>query len=346
MRLAILLLCTLSVFAETATRRLLPVPNVAGFETLKCDFHMHTVFSDGEVWPTTRVVEAWRDGLDVIAITDHDDYHPHKGDVSVDLMRPHVIAAPTAKELGILLVPGFEITKGNLHVNALFVEEKNFSAGKPLLESLRLAKQQGAFLFWNHPGWKGDKTWQAGIDEAHKEGLIHGVEVVNGPDLEAQTLAWLAPKELTILANSDVHRLMEVPPGTNRIPVTLLFAKTRDLGGVKEALQARRTAAWLRDDVYGSAELLGGLYAASTELRSASRAGMRFVNRSTIPFVMRVVSGPAWLNKQQFRIAPECETGVLFEATGKRETGGEVELELVNLHIPAGGHPRVKVTLP
>ncbi len=31
---------------------------VAGYEVLKCDFHTHTMFSDGEVWPTVRVEEA------------------------------------------------------------------------------------------------------------------------------------------------------------------------------------------------------------------------------------------------------------------------------------------------
>ncbi|MHC4330495.1 MAG: hypothetical protein ACYSWW_20505 [Planctomycetota bacterium] len=32
-------------------------PDILGYKTLKCDFHMHTVFSDGQVWPTTRVDE-------------------------------------------------------------------------------------------------------------------------------------------------------------------------------------------------------------------------------------------------------------------------------------------------
>ena len=48
----------------------LPVPDIPGYRTLKCDFHMHTVYSDGDVWPTLRVQEAWKDGLDAIAITE------------------------------------------------------------------------------------------------------------------------------------------------------------------------------------------------------------------------------------------------------------------------------------
>ena len=38
-------------------------PDILGYKTLNCDFHMHTVFSDGSVWPTVRVDEAWREGL-------------------------------------------------------------------------------------------------------------------------------------------------------------------------------------------------------------------------------------------------------------------------------------------
>ena len=63
-------------------------PDIPGFKTLKCDFHMHTVFSDGNVWPTVRVDEAVREGLDVIAITDHIEYQPHRLDVPTNHHRP------------------------------------------------------------------------------------------------------------------------------------------------------------------------------------------------------------------------------------------------------------------
>ena len=73
---------------------------------------MHTVFSDGEVWPTTRVAEAWRDGLDAISITDHDDYRPHAEDVKKDASRPFALASAMARQVGLILVPGIEITRG------------------------------------------------------------------------------------------------------------------------------------------------------------------------------------------------------------------------------------------
>ena len=52
------------------TPRTITIPDTAGFKVLK-DFHMHTLFSDGQVMPADRVNEAVQNGLDVIAITDH-----------------------------------------------------------------------------------------------------------------------------------------------------------------------------------------------------------------------------------------------------------------------------------
>lgn len=69
-----LLVCVLAVAiarAQAPVRLPLPVPDLPGFRTLKGDFHLHTVFSDGNVWPSVHVQEAWRDGLDVIALTEH-----------------------------------------------------------------------------------------------------------------------------------------------------------------------------------------------------------------------------------------------------------------------------------
>jgi len=65
--LALLLLAGLAASmsaADVVTRARTPIhiPDVPGYVTLKCDFHIHTVFSDGLVWPSVRVEEAWREG--------------------------------------------------------------------------------------------------------------------------------------------------------------------------------------------------------------------------------------------------------------------------------------------
>ena len=73
--------------AQTRARIELQFPDLPGHVTLKCDFHMHSVFSDGSVWPTIRVEESWRDGLDAIALTDHVEYQPHRTDVNTNYGR-------------------------------------------------------------------------------------------------------------------------------------------------------------------------------------------------------------------------------------------------------------------
>ena len=39
-------------FRNSKKRNNIIIPDVKGYKTLKCDFHMHTMFSDGLVWPT------------------------------------------------------------------------------------------------------------------------------------------------------------------------------------------------------------------------------------------------------------------------------------------------------
>lgn len=36
---------------QAQTRHEIDIPDLKGYQTLKCDFHIHTVFSDGLVWP-------------------------------------------------------------------------------------------------------------------------------------------------------------------------------------------------------------------------------------------------------------------------------------------------------
>jgi hypothetical protein len=58
----IVLLVVSSGLLYAQSRRIINIPNISGYQTLKCDLHMHTVFSDGTVWPTVRIEEAWNEG--------------------------------------------------------------------------------------------------------------------------------------------------------------------------------------------------------------------------------------------------------------------------------------------
>ena len=80
MKRVITALCAafVAMSASAYTPNRIVIPDIEGYKTLKGDFHIHTVFSDGDVWPSTRVKEAVWEGLDVIAITEHLDTRHQK----------------------------------------------------------------------------------------------------------------------------------------------------------------------------------------------------------------------------------------------------------------------------
>ena len=103
-------------------------PDIAGYKTLVLDLHTHSVFSDGHVWPTIRVAEAERDGLDGIAITEHLEWQPHLSDIPhPDRNRSFDVATLAAEKLDLLIIPGIEITRNDAagHMNAVFVKDAN-----------------------------------------------------------------------------------------------------------------------------------------------------------------------------------------------------------------------------
>lgn len=259
--------------SQDGARRNFHIPDAAGFYTLKGDFHTHTVFSDGLVWPTLRILEAWQEGLDVIAITDHIEYRPLRDDVNPDLNRSHEIALPKAEQLGILLVKGAEITRSMPpgHSNALFLNDVSKLDTEEWSDAFAEAGKQGAFIFWNHPGWKAQQPdttiWFPEHDKLLADGLLHGIEIVNYKEYYPQAFAWALEKDLTIMANSDIHGSIhsEYHSGRSDVrPFTLVFARERSVKGVKDALMDKRTAAYYNGNVYGRGEWLEKLFDACT----------------------------------------------------------------------------------
>lgn len=275
-------------------RRDIHFPDIMGYQTLVCDLHMHTVFSDGYVWPTIRVREAWREGLDMIAITDHIEYQPHKDDLPTNHNRAHELAVPEAAERNILLVRGAEITRDTPpgHFNALFLRDVNLLDVPDFLEAIQRANEQDAFVIWNHQGWKGPElgSWRDVHTKMFDKGWLHGMEVCNGPSYYPDAHRWCLEKNLTMLGNSDIHEpdlIKESLPGEHRT-MTLVFAKERSVAAVKEALKAGRTAVWFQDQIIGGADYLNPLLAACIQidpphLRSGNALFLEVHNRSDVP---------------------------------------------------------------
>ena len=77
------------------------------------DFHMHTHYSDGSINPIELIRKTKENGLDAVAITDHDNFRGYYG------------AFDEAKRLGIQLIPGTEITAEKYHILGLGVNFKD-----------------------------------------------------------------------------------------------------------------------------------------------------------------------------------------------------------------------------
>lgn len=255
-------------------------PDILGYKTLKCDLHMHTVFSDGAVWPTVRVDEAVREGLDVIAISDHIEYQPHKEDVPTNHNRPFEIAKDSAQKKGILLIKAAEITRDTPpgHFNALFLNDITPLDTNDLLDCIGAANKQNAFVFWNHPGWIPEKKgWFEIHTKLYENKWLHGIEVANGEDYYPEGHEWCLEKGLTMMGDSDIHApslITETTPENHRT-MTLVFAEEKTVEAVREALVKGRTAVWYKDQLIGKEDFLDAMFKASVKVGQIERKRWR-----------------------------------------------------------------------
>jgi len=289
----------LESYAQSGVRTEIKIPDIPGYITLKCDFHMHTVFSDGKVWPTIRPEEAWREGLDAFAITDHLEYLPFKDDVRPNPNRSYELARPIAQALGLNIIRGAEITREMPpgHINAIFLEDANALATKEWRDAVKAAIDQNAFVFYNHPGWQQPEekaVWHPEHTELYEKGWMQGMEIVNDDSYYPLAHQWALEKRLTMLGNSDVHNPTNMDydfhSGRHRA-MTLVLAREKTKEAVKEALLARRTVVYWRNTLIGEAEYLREIFKGAIEIvdpnvtiRGKGAANIQIRNRSEIDF--------------------------------------------------------------
>ncbi len=261
------------------------VPDILDYQTLLCDPHMHTVFSDGMVWPTVRVDEAYREDLDFIAISDHIEYLPHKDDIPTNHNRAYDLTVGPAKLLNLLMPRGSEITRDTPpgHFNAIFLKDSSALDTDDFLTQIKIANQQGAFVFWNHQAWKGEErgSWRDIHTTIYDKKWLHGMEVANGGTYYPSAHQWCLDRGMTMLGSSDVHKPFlhtETTPDEHRT-MTFVFVKERTLAGVKDALFAGRTAAWNKNQVIGLEKYLKEIFAQSITI------GAPFLNENNAMYV-------------------------------------------------------------
>lgn len=333
---------TLSLFSQV--RGKIDIPNLKGYITLKCDFHTHTVFSDGLVWPTVRIDEAYREGLDAIAITDHIEYRPHK-EIVASLNRSCEIAATKAKDKGIILIKGNEITRNMPpgHHNAIFLTDSEPLDTPEYIDAFRAAKAQGAFIFWNHPHWdrqQPDTTlWLKEHTQLFEQGLMHGIEVVNHfycPEAHQ----WCLEKNLTMLGNSDMHQPIQADVdfanGKHRT-MTLVFAKNATAEAIHEALIERRTAVYHNEYIIGEEKYLKELFENAIEWKTEKTTDttMRLTvkNKSDLTFYLKKTQHDARLVYfRETTIAPHGEYTFTIKLRGGIQ-GGNLNFIVENFFV-------------
>lgn len=345
-----LALCSQLSLGQSQDKSLV-IPDLDHYKTLKCDFHMHTVFSDGLVWPTVRVDEAYAEGLDAIALTEHLEYRPHKEDIKASHNRSYDIARNAARNKDIILIKGSEITRSMApgHNNALFLQDCDKLDTPEYMDAFKAAKAQNAFVFWNHPGWDAQQPeetrWWDEHTELYEGGYMQGIEVANGGSYFPEAHQWCLDKKLTMMGTSDIHQPIQTDidfaKGEHRT-MTLVFAKERSEEGIREALDSRRTAVLYKDKLIGEEQWLKELFKNAIEIQKIDKSDknirITLRNNSSLPFILHKTShDPNLTYFRDYEIKPHCIHTINIKLASPIQNG-LINFEVTNLLVkPAKG---------
>jgi len=336
-------------------RKEILLPDIDGYKTLKTDLHAHTFYSDGDCSPEYRIKEAWRDGLDAIAITDHIEYRPTDSKMEkylqvekrgeTDLNVSVGLAQKLAPSYGILVIPGTEITRNPReigHFNALFTTDNNKIPNDDPLVAIRNAKAQDAIIQINHPGWaRNDALLTEPAKQALAEGLVDGIESVNGEEFYPRNIEDALNNNCYVCGNTDIHDTsydFYLQSGSYR-NMTLVFAEDATLSAIKDALLARRTLSYGFGTISGPKELLEKFFLASIDFKKIS--------------VKDNGSGTALLtNKTSFTYyikVPGCSVNILLPALSSIRLGfgqdAKMQITVSNMYYGVDKNPEVVVAL-
>lgn len=353
-------------------RREIVVPQVNGYNVYKADLHTHTVFSDGNVLPDYRAKEAWQDGLDIIAVTEHLEYRPHeetlgeymahymngsgkkiknnriastpadKDGIQVDLNYSYERAMKWAPDFGIVVIKGIEISRDGRtvgHYNALFTSDNNTIYDPDPVVAIRNAKKQGALVMHNHPGWRKTSIDYTETDKiVYGEGLIDGVEVMNEAEFYPGIIDRALEKGLFMAACSDIHSStgMEYTTEGNTRPMTLILAKDKSMDSLREAFETGRTIAYGFNTLCGKEELLTALFKASVTLETVREKDAR---GNTVFWLTNNSSIPYWISiKGENPIYLGAHSGVIIK--DKKENKA-LSLTPINMFCSRNKHPEI-----
>jgi predicted metal-dependent phosphoesterase TrpH len=190
------------------------------------DLHMHTIYSyDGTATVPAVLRRAHEIGLDVIAITDHDE------------IAGSLKALELASHYGVEVIPGIEITTAEGDLLALFIKEK-VQAGLSLVDTVLKVRELGGICIAPHPmaGGMGMKSLNGyTILKALRNPLVAetliAIETCNGTSIDRMSNHYAR-----ILANR--LRITQTGSSDAHILPTIGFAETEFEGTTAQDLLA------------------------------------------------------------------------------------------------------------
>ena len=359
MRQIISILLIIAPLNSYSQKRKVFFKSPAGVYFISSDLHIHSVFSDGAVWPTVRVDEAIRDSLDLISLTEHLEYQSHISDIPhTNRNRSFQIAGGYVQKRPLAVVHGTEITKPMPpgHFNAIFVNDANkfFDKNKePLnfIKGIKEANNQGAFVFWNHPMWEANRSdGIAKLDPIHKEvinkKLLHGIEVVNFDTFSEEAMQIALDYELTMMGTSDVHILIEwdfnIEKESFHRPITFIMSKNRTIKSIRDALFNGDTFIWYRDLIIGKSNNLKQVIENNLEViskgygfkgRKVEILQLELRNKSVAPISLNYIGEYTFHNDYKFIELEPRSSKIIYVKTKKIKEAIDLEFEILNYVI-------------
>lgn len=213
---------------------------LGGYRVLKADFHVHVhPLSGGGVAPWDTVVEAQRQGLDVVALTPHN----------------HVWIAKSGRWFserfgGPTVLVGEEIAAPKFHMLAVGIESV-VSWRQPAARAIDEIHSQGGVAIAAHPS---AEFWPGYDAEALEK--LDGAEVLQpgsyfGEQGDREYREFFRRANVAAIADSDYHGMG--PVGLCR---TYLFARDNSKDAVLEAIREKRTVVLDGDEAFGDPALI------------------------------------------------------------------------------------------
>lgn len=213
------------------------------------DLHIHTIYSyDGTASVTAVLKRARQTGLDVIAVTDHDE------------IAGSLKALELAPACGIQVIPGTEVTTSEGDLLALNVTEK-IPHSRPLVETILKVGELGGFCIAPHPmaGGLGMKSLSAysilkALRDPDVARILIAIETYNATTIDKMSnhYARILAERLDIAqtASSDAHIVEAIGLGVTEF-------EGRSAQDLVEALKRRdvrirKQAEWTSVRILGS----------------------------------------------------------------------------------------------